>query len=145
MLDVLVIAVMRLSHAALRAMTARGRGGVINVSSVAGFLPRGSYGAAKAYLNSFGAWAANEYRPRGVTVTTMCPGFVKTEFHQRMNVRRGSGRSWLDADFVVSQCLKDFDRGRALSVPGLRYKAAVTAGRLAPTRLVQRFQSVGRR
>ena len=73
MLDVLVVAVMRLSHAALGAMTARGSGGIINVSSVAAFLPRGTYSAAKAYVNSFGAWAANEYRPRGVTVTTLVP------------------------------------------------------------------------
>ena len=65
MLDVLVVAVMRLSHAALRAQAARGRGGVINVSSVAAFLPRGTYGAAKAWVNQFGAWAAAEYRSRG--------------------------------------------------------------------------------
>src|SRR6185436_13412439 len=75
MLDVLVTAVMRLSHAALGAMAERGRGGVINVSSVAAFLPRGSYSAAKAYVNSFSEWAAREYRSRGVTVTCLCPGF----------------------------------------------------------------------
>jgi short-subunit dehydrogenase len=145
MLDVLVVAVMRLSHAALGAMAARGHGGVINVSSVAAFLPRGSYSAAKAYVNSFGAWAANEYRPRGVTVTTLCPGFTKTEFHQRMNVRRGSGYLWLDADFLVSEALKDFDKGKSLSVPGGQYKVITTATRLVPTRITQRFQNLGRK
>jgi short-subunit dehydrogenase len=145
MLDVLVVAVMRLSHAALRAMSARGSGGIINVSSVAAFLPRGSYAAAKAYVNSFGAWAANEYRPRGVTVTTLCAGFTKTEFHERMNVRRGSGFLWMDADFLVSRCLEDFDKGKAMSIPGRHFKAITTVTRIVPTRVAQRFQNLGRR
>src|SRR4051794_11527186 len=76
MLDVLVTAVMRLSHAALGPMVERGQGGVINVSSVAAFLPRGTYGAAKAWVNGFSEWAANEYRPKGVTVMSLCPGFT---------------------------------------------------------------------
>ena len=145
MLDVLVVAVMRLSHAALGAMSKRGSGGIINVSSVAAFLPRGTYSAAKAYVNSFGACAANEYRPRGVTVTTLCPGFTKTEFHERMDVRRGSGYLWLEADFLVAKCLEDFDKGRAMSIPGRQYQAITTAARIVPTRLAQRFQNLGRR
>ena len=144
MLDVLVTAVMRLSHAALGAQVARGRGGVINVSSVAAFLPRGSYGAAKAWVNQFGGWAAAEYRPRGVTVTTLCPGFTRTEFHERMDVRRGSGLLWLEPDYLVSRALADFDRGRAFSVPSPQYKAIVSAARLVPSRVLQRFQSLGR-
>ena len=145
MLDVLVVAVMRLSHAALGAMSARGRGGIINVSSVAAFLPRGSYSAAKAYVNSFGAWASDEYRPQGVTVTTLCPGFTKTEFHERMSVRRGSGYLWLEADFLVSECLADFDKGKAMSVPGGQYKVITAATRMVPTRVAQRFQNLGRK
>ena len=145
MLDVFVVAVMRLSHAALGAMSARGRGGIINVSSVAAFLPRGSYSAAKAYVNSFGAWASGEYRPKGVTVTTLCPGFTKTEFHERMSVRRGSGYLWLEADFLVSECLSDFDKGKAMSVPGRQYKVITAATRMVPTRVAQRFQNIGRK
>ena len=145
MLDVLVVAVMRLSHAALRAQAARGRGGVINVSSVAAYLPRGTYGAAKAWVNQFGLWAAAEYRPRGVTVTTLCPGFTKTEFHQRMGVRRGTGFLWLEPEFVVQRALADFDRGRAVSIPGRQYRAIVGATRLVPSRALQTYQSIGRR
>jgi short-subunit dehydrogenase len=112
---------------------------------VAAFLPRGSYSAAKAYVNSFGAWAAGEYRPKGVTVTTLCPGFTKTEFHERMSVRRGSGYLWLEADFLVSECLSDFDKGRAMSVPGRQYKVITAATRMVPTRVTQRFQNIGRK
>lgn len=145
LLDVLVIAVMRLSHAALGTQAARGRGGVINVSSVAAFLPRGTYAAAKAWVNRFGQWAAAEYRPRGVTVTTVCPGFTKTEFHQRMGVRRGTGFLWMEPDFVVGRALADFDHGRVISVPGAQYRAIVGATRLIPSRALQTYQSIGRR
>ncbi len=145
MLDVLVVAVMRLCHAALGAMSERGRGGIINVSSVAAFLPRGSYSAAKAYVNSFGTWAATEYRPKGVTVTTLCPGFTKTEFHERMNVRRGSGLLWMDPDFVVAKALEDFDKGKVISVPGRQFKAITSVARIVPARVNARFQDVGRK
>jgi short-subunit dehydrogenase len=147
MLDVLVTAVLRLSHAALSAMTERGRGGVINVSSVAAFLPRGSYSAAKAWVNSFSEWAANEYRPRGVKVMTLCPGFTKTEFHERMDVSRGSAPDfmWLEADKLVATALADFDKGRVFSIPSAQYKVVAAAARLVPNGLLQRLQSVGRR
>jgi uncharacterized protein len=147
MLDVLVVAVMRLSHAALSAMCARGSGGIINVSSVSAFLPRGSYGAAKSWVNSFSEWAHYEYRDQGVTVTCLCPGFTKTEFHERMSVDRGSAPDfmWLDADELVATALKDHAKGRVFSIPGPQYKAIVTAGRLVPTSLLQRFQGLGRK
>ena len=147
MLDVLVTAVMRLSHAALGPMAERGHGGLINVSSVAAHLPRGTYGAAKAWVTSFGEWAAAEYAASGVRVTTLHPGFTTTEFHQRMDVGRGSAPAfmWLDADEVVSRALADFDRGRASSVPGAQYKAVVALARLVPARALQAAQSLGRR
>jgi short-subunit dehydrogenase len=147
MLDVLVTAVLRLSHAALGPMTERGRGGIINVSSVAAFLPRGSYAAAKAWVNSFSEWAANEYRPQGVAVMALCPGFTKTEFHERMDVSRDSSPPfmWLDADDLVATALADFDKGRVYSIPSVRYKVITAAARVVPNRVLQRFQSLGRK
>jgi short-subunit dehydrogenase len=147
MLDILVTAVLRLSHVALKAMAERGHGGIINVSSVAAFLPRGSYSAAKAWVNSFSEWAANEYRSRGVKVMALCPGFTKTEFHERMDVDRGSAPDfmWLDADKLVATALSDFDKGRTYSIPSAQYKAIATASRLIPNSVLQRFQSIGRR
>lgn len=145
MLAVLVTAVMRLSHAALGPMSRRGHGGIINVSSVAAFLPRGTYSAAKAYVNSFSEWAANEYRGRGVRVMALCPGFTKTEFHQRMDVKRGEGFMWLDVDFLVRRALEDFDRGRVFSIPGAQYRTIAALTRAVPSRLLQLTQSMGRR
>jgi hypothetical protein len=147
MLEVLVTAVLRLTHAALGPMAERGHGGVINVSSVAAFLPRGTYAAAKAWVNSFSEWAANEYRAQGVTVTVLCPGFTKTEFHERMDVGRGSAPSfmWLDADFLVAKALKDFDKGRIYSIPGAQYKTIIALTKLVPNKALQAYQSIGRR
>ena len=145
MLEVLVTAVLRLSHAALRAMAERGHGGIINVSSVAAFLPRGTYSAAKAWVNSFSEWAHLEYKSRGVTVMALCPGFTKTEFHERMQVKRGNGFMWLDVDFLVRKSLEDFDKGRAFSIPGAQYKTIIALTRAIPNRVLRLTQSVGRR
>lgn len=146
--DVLVRAVLRLTHAALGGMVERERGGVINVSSVAAFLPRGTYSAAKAWVNSFSAWAHQEYAEHGVTVMALCPGFVRTEFHERLGIDRDSsapGPLWLEADRLVSEALADFDRGRAMSIPSKRYKAIVTTSRVVPRSALQRLQSLGRK
>jgi short-subunit dehydrogenase len=147
MLDVLVTAVLRLSHAALGPMAERGHGGLINVSSVAGFLPRGTYGAAKAWVNSFTEWAATEYGPRGVQVTVLAPGFTKTEFHERMSVSRESAPDflWLEADRLVRDALADFDRGRTWSIPGLPYKLITGVVRVVPNGVLQRLQGLGRK
>ena len=145
MLEVLVTAVLRLSHAALGAMAERGHGGIINVSSVAAFLPRGSYSAAKAWVNSFSEWAHMEYGPRGVTVMSLCPGFTKTEFHERMQVTRGDGFMWLDVEFLVRKSLEDFDKGRAFSIPGAQYKTIIALTKAIPNRVLRLTQSMGRR
>jgi len=145
MLEVLVTAVLRLSHAALGAMSERGHGGIINVSSVAAFLPRGTYGAAKAWVNRFSAWAAAEYRDQGITVTCLCPGFTRTEFHERMQVTPGTGPLWLDVDRLVADALADHDRGKVFSIPSPQYKAVVALTRLVPDRLLQGLQTLGRR
>lgn len=147
MLEVLVTAVLRLTHAALGPMAERGHGGVINVSSVAGLLPRGTYSAAKAWVNSFTEWAAHEYGPRGVTVMVLAPGFVRTEFHGRMGVDQSSAPDflWLEADRLVRDALADYDRGHTWSVPGAQYKVITSVARLVPNGVLQRFQSLGRK
>jgi short-subunit dehydrogenase len=147
MLDVLVTAVLRLSHAALSGMVARGRGRIINVSSVAGYLPRGTYSAAKAYVTQLSVWADLTYRDRGVRTMALCPGFIRTTFHGRMDVGRDAVPSWLwlDADAVVAAALRDLERGKSVSVPDVRYKVLTSAARVVPVGFQARFQSLGRR
>jgi uncharacterized protein len=146
-LDILVTAVMRLTHAALGPMTARGSGGIINVASVAAYQPRGSYSAAKAWVTTFGAWASQEYAKQGVRIMTLCPGFTRTEFHQRMEVGREAVPRllWLDVDRVVDEALADWDAGKRLSIPSKRYKLIAGVSRHVPAGVLQRFQSIGRR
>ncbi len=128
---------MELSHAALQGMLARGSGRIINVASVAAFLPRGSYSAAKAWLLSFSRWANLAYSPRGVKVTAVCPGFVHTEFHDRMGMDKSvaPGWTWLRAGRVVREGLADNARGKAVSIPTKRYKVLAAAARILPDRI----------
>lgn len=146
-LDVLVTAVMRLTHAALGAMLAEGRGQIVNVSSMAGFLQRGSYSAAKSYVTKLSQWAHHEYAGQGVQVMAVCPGFVRTEFHQRLGSDTDSAPRllWLDPDRVVAEALVDLDAGKALSIPSKRYKAIAAVVRVVPASLQQRFQGLGRK
>ena len=138
LLDLLVTAPMRLAHAALGQMLRSGSGTIVNISSVAGFTPRGTYGASKAWILSFSRWANLSYRRRGIIMTAVAPGFVHTEFHDRMNVSKEGVPAflWLDARTLVRLALRDVARGRAVSIPTLRYKIVVALAGLLPKRIV---------
>lgn len=147
-LDVLATAVLVLSHAAVPGMVARGHGAVVNVSSVAGFGPMGTYSAAKAWCTSFTETLSAQLDGTGVTATALCPGFVRTEFHSRAGMDVGSRSSgwWLDPDDLVEDCLRDVRRGRAISVPSRRYRALVVLLGLLPAGTYRaRLLSAGRR
>lgn len=139
---------MRLMRAVLPGMLERGSGRVVNVASVAGFIPRSTYGACKGWLISFSRWANGRYAPRGVTVTAVCPGFTHTGFHERMGLAPGNegvpAALWLDASDVVTESLRDIARGKAVSVPSLRYKALVALTRLVPPSIAARVGEQGR-
>lgn len=146
MLKVHCEAVLRLTHAALPGMLERDRGGIVNVASVAAFATRGTYGASKAWVVNFSQGVAADIRGRSrgrVRVMALCPGFTRTEFHQRasMDMSGLPEFMWLkDAD-VVDAALRDLRRGVQISVPGAQYKAIVGLSRLVPRGLVARVSS----
>jgi short-subunit dehydrogenase len=128
-----------LSHAALRTMVPRGRGYLLNVSSVAGFQGSpglGVYAATKAYVTSFSEALHGDVRGTGVHVTALCPGLTKTEFQQRANTGGMESRvpdlAWTSVEQVASTGLRDVAANKTLSVPGALYKVAVTGSDLLP-------------
>lgn len=137
-----VLAVLRLTHAALGPMIERGRGTVINVSSVAGFgvvMPGSTYSASKAWVTNFSESIARSVAPLGVRVMALCPGYTRTGYHERAGIdMSGTPRwLWLKADDVVAEGLRDLGKGKLVSVPTWRYKLAVAGLRHAPRRLLR--------
>ncbi len=134
MLKVHCEAVLRLTSAAVEGMRERGRGGVVNVASTAAFVPRGTYGASKAWVVQFTQGAAQDLAGHGVRLMALCPGFVRTEFHQRagMGTDNIPRWMWLDADKVAAAALADLARGKSVSVPDPRYKVLMGASKLVP-------------
>lgn len=137
--DVMCKAVLVLSGAAARAMRERGSGHILNVSSTAGFVVMGNYSAIKAWVTSYTEGLANELRGTGVGVTVLCPGWVRTEFHERagINASKIPGPMWLDADRLVADCLRDVDRGRVISLPSKRYQVLIGLARVAPRGVIR--------
>ncbi len=145
-LDVNVTALMQLTHAALPAMLAAHEGTVINVASVAGLLPgRGStYSASKAWVIAFSEGLANGLGGTGVGVHALCPGFIRTEFHERAGIEMSGTPSvlWLEVDDVVRETMADVEKNKIVIVPGLQYKALTTGGRMVPRGLVRAVTKV---
>jgi short-subunit dehydrogenase len=140
-LDVMVRAVMVLSHAAAGAMRERGHGAVLNVSSIASFAVLGTYSAIKSWVTVFSEALATELAGSGVTATAVCPGFVRTEFHDRAEMRTSAlpQAGWLDAGRVARDALDAVAAGRVVSVPSARYRTLAAALRVVPRPLLRRL------
>lgn len=140
-LDVLVRAPMRLMHAVLPQMRKRDSGVIINVSSTAAFIAGGHYSAAKSYLTVMSESLHTQMLPTNVKVSSLNPGFVRTEFHQRAGMKMGAipHFMWLDGDFLVKQAWADALNGKAISIPGWQYKVLRAIIALAPRKTVRKM------
>jgi hypothetical protein len=141
LLDVLVRTPMRLMHVALPGMKERNKGVIINVSSVAGWIAGGTYSASKSYLTVLSESLHTELAATNVKVSALCPGFTRTEFHQRgrMSMKGLPQFMWLNADKLVTAAWKDAVEGKALSVPGIQYRILTFVIRNAPRTMVRRI------
>ncbi|MFA5786622.1 MAG: SDR family oxidoreductase [Actinomycetota bacterium] len=155
-----VLALVRLTHAALPGMIARHRGGVLNLASTVAFMPEpfgATYSATKAYVLNFSEAISEELRGSGVRVTALCPGFTHTEFHDRPNdakapgeTDRGSGEKmpealWMSADEVARAGLDALRKGKVVAVPGLLYAAAAGLMSALPRGVVRRISGAAMR
>ena len=140
-LDVLVRAPMRLMHAVLPQMRKRDSGLVLNVSSTAAFIAGGHYSAAKSYVTVMSESLHTQMLPTNVKVTSLNPGFVRTEFHQRAGMKMGAipDFMWLDGDFLVKKAWADALKGKAISIPGWQYKLLRLIIAIAPRPYVRKM------
>jgi short-subunit dehydrogenase len=141
LLDVLVTSVMHLTHVAANTMKLNGGGDIVVISSVASFIAGGTYSAAKSWTTLFAESISEELRGTNIRISALCPGFTHTEFHQRAGINKKTVPTWmwLSVDSVVREGWRDHKRGKAVSVPSMRYKFLVALIRLLPRATVRRI------
>jgi len=140
-LKVLVRTPMRLMHVVLPAMKERNSGIVINVSSVAGFIAGGAYSASKSYLTVLSESLSTELSATNIKVSALCPGFTRTEFHQRGRMKMAGLPNflWLNSDVLVAKAWKDAVSDKPVSIPGWQYKTLMGVISLLPRSIVRRL------
>jgi short-subunit dehydrogenase len=141
LLDVLVRTPMRLMHTVLPQMKQRNSGSIINVSSVAGWIAGGTYSASKSYLTVLSESIHTEMSGTGIKISALCPGFTRTEFHQRgrMKMKGLPGFMWLNSDKLVEQSWSDAVANKPVSIPGWQYKLLVAIISIAPRKFVRQI------
>lgn len=150
-----VMATLQLTHAALRNMVPRDTGGIINVSSVSGFIRIAgtvSYAATKTWMNTFteGLYLELKGLNSNVVVQALCPGYTHSEFHQKLGVNgeeqgSKSGGLWLTAEEVVNASLEGLRRRKLFVIPGWRYRLLTSFVSRVPTALRLQFELIGSR
>ena len=140
-----VVALVRLTHAAAAEMVPRGRGGILNVSSLAGFQPSAMmavYSATKAFVTSFTEAVHEELKVTGVAVTALCPGFTHTGFQDSANVPSANDLPafmWQEAHEVAIAGLDGLAKNRAVVLPGALNKALGTFSSVTPHAITRRI------
>ena len=128
-IDVMATAVLVLGDTAAAAMRERGHGRIITVASLAAWITQGSYSAVKSFAKVYSEGLTVALHGTGVTATALCPGWVRTEFHQRADIDASGLPAWVwvDAERCVRECLAHADAGKAISLPTKRWKVAAFA------------------
>ena len=141
LLDVLVTAPMRLMHAVLPTMKARNSGVIINVSSIAGWIASGTYSAAKSYLIVISESLHTELSSSNVKVLALAPGYTRTEFHQRGNMKMNGLPNWLwlTSERVAEDAWKAAQARKAICIPGRQYQVISKLARYAPRSWVRKL------
>jgi len=142
-----VLALMRLTRAALPGMLERGHGGIVNLGSVAAFVPAAksaTYAASKAFVLSFTEAISEEVRGKGVRVQCLCPGLTRTEFQTTADYDASAqpGFMWQRADQVVAESLAALDRGKVVCVTGLQNRSMVVGTSLVPRSAKRRLAAL---
>lgn len=145
LMTVHIQATIRLTYAALKVMVSNGRGAIINVASVASWIPTPKsplYGPTKAFIRSFSESLAADYRSQGIRIQGLCPGFTVTDFHSKMGLdpakaykKSGLTKAW-SSQFTARASLRDLEKGKVVSVPGWNYKLLTALIRCAPHQLL---------
>lgn len=139
MSTVLYDAVVELSWHAAHAMLERGRGGILNIASLAGITTMGPYAASKSATLVFSESLAGELADTPITVTAVLPGFVKSGFHEVIgaDVSAYPSLAWVTAEQVARTALRDARAGKLVSVAGLQYRIAYGVGQIMPRPIVR--------
>lgn len=148
-----IVALMRLSHAALKGMVARDRGAIINLASVAAFARRAgsaAYAGTKAWVAAFSEGLYVDLNKAGsrVTVQALCPGYTYSAFHDVLKEDRSRlapSYMWLSPELVVDESLAALNSGKLYVVPGWRYRVVVRLLRWLPLSLGVRLARFGAR
>ena len=142
--EVMQRAVLKLGGAAARAMSTRRQGWIINISSVSAMVTQNNYSAIKAWVANYSESLSVQLSSSGVLVTTLFPGWVRTEFHSRAGIKGSSIPDflWLDADELAEECLRDVARGRPVSIPGGRWRLITAVLRTTPRPVIHRLSSL---
>lgn len=137
---IMVTAVLKLSNAAARAMVRRGNGRIINIASASAWIYVGNYSAIKRWVVSYTQALAVELKGTGVTATAVCPGWVKTAFHDRAGLARPSLPEfiWVDADTVAGEGLAAALKGTAVCVPSAKWRFAIFVAQHGPGAIAEK-------
>jgi uncharacterized protein len=143
-----VLSVVHLSHAAIKNLTSRNAtGGIINVASIVGLIPTPTssiYGASKAFVKSFSESLYEEYYKDGIIIQALCPGFTRTNFQDNAGFNKEPIPDfvWMESEDVVNESIQSYEKKEAVCIPGVLNRSIATVLDIIPRELIRRITGV---